>query len=114
MSERKELTRREQLIAILRHGGAPCDEVAELVTNNHAAEVRAEQAAEIRELNAHIVSLEGLLAEQTAESDHPDTRHCTAEYGGPGYSHCELTAGHDGQHEAAMGNMRRATWGGDR
>jgi hypothetical protein len=39
--------------------------------------------------------------------------HCTAEYGGPGYSHCELAAGHDGQHEAAMGNMRRATWGGD-
>lgn len=39
---------------------------------------------------------------------------CPAEYGGPGYTHCELTAGHDGQHESAIGNMHRATWGGDR
>ncbi|MGY0062754.1 hypothetical protein ACWY4P_40515 [Streptomyces sp. LZ34] len=35
---------------------------------------------------------------------------CKAEYGGPGYTHCELPAGHDGQHESALGNMRRATW----
>lgn len=40
--------------------------------------------------------------------------HCTAEYGGPGYTHCELAAGHDGQHESALGNLRHATWGGDR
>ncbi|MEU5733814.1 hypothetical protein ABZ797_33580 [Streptomyces antimycoticus] len=36
---------------------------------------------------------------------------CTAEYGGPGYTHCELSNGHDGQHESALGNMQRATWG---
>jgi hypothetical protein len=59
MSERKELTRREQLIAILRHGGAPCDEVAELVTNNHAAEVRAEQAAEVDRLRAELAKYVG-------------------------------------------------------
>lgn len=40
--------------------------------------------------------------------------HCTAEYGGPGYTHCELPTGHDGQHESALGNMRRATWGAER
>lgn len=40
--------------------------------------------------------------------------HCTAEYGGPGYTQCELAAGHDGQHESALGNMRHATWGGGR
>lgn len=39
---------------------------------------------------------------------------CTAEYGGPGYTHCELPAGHEGQHASAIGNMRRATWGGGR
>lgn len=39
--------------------------------------------------------------------------HCPAEYGGPGYTHCELPAGHDGQHESVIGNMRRATWGGE-
>lgn len=36
---------------------------------------------------------------------------CTSEYGGPGYTHCELSHGHPGQHESAMGNMRRAMWG---
>lgn len=38
--------------------------------------------------------------------------HCPAEYGGPGYTHCELAAGHEGRHESALGNMHRATWGG--
>jgi hypothetical protein len=66
MSERKELTRREQLIAILRHGGAPCDEVAELVTNNFAAEVRAEQAAEIDRLRARVTELEKAAVEGRA------------------------------------------------
>lgn len=37
--------------------------------------------------------------------------HCTAEYGGPGYTHCELPAGHEGQHESPMGHLHRATWG---
>lgn len=43
--------------------------------------------------------------------DEQPTDMCTAEYGGPGYTHCELTAGHGGRHESALGNMQRATWG---
>jgi len=50
MSKRRELSRREQLIAILRHGGAMTDEIADLVTDKFADEVRAEQAAEIDRL----------------------------------------------------------------
>lgn len=53
------------------------------------------------------------LGLQLVEPD-PDIDMCTAEYGGPGYTHCELPAGHDGQHESALGNMRCATWGGGR
>ncbi|GCD94044.1 hypothetical protein [Embleya hyalina] len=38
---------------------------------------------------------------------------CTAEYGGPGYTRCELAAGHDGRHHAPLGSMRTATWDTD-
>jgi hypothetical protein len=38
---------------------------------------------------------------------------CHAEYGGPGYTRCELPDKHDGRHDSAMGNLRRASWGGD-
>jgi hypothetical protein len=150
MNTPRELTRREQLIAILRHGGAMTDEIADLVTDKFAAEVRTEQAAEIDRLRAELaerkVEIEKLQGLHTCPAlatnldrcckspghtgDHSSfagrhiwspahaaeaarLHHCTAEYGGPGYSHCELAAGHDGQHEAAMGNMRRATWGGE-
>ncbi|HET6633805.1 MAG TPA: hypothetical protein VFH77_02135 [Streptomyces sp.] len=50
----------------------------------------------------------GLFCHQEEEAPTP----CTAEYGGPGYTRCELEAGHAGEHESAMGHLRRATWGG--
>lgn len=57
---------------------------------------------------AEVKSLRSQLVDPTASGAQP---HCKAECGGPGYTHCELPPGHEGQHEAAMGNMRRTTWG---
>lgn len=39
---------------------------------------------------------------------------CPAEYGGPGYTRCELPGGHAGAHESALGSLNRAKWGAER
>lgn len=57
---------------------------------------------------AEVKPLRSQLVAPKASGTQP---HCKAECGGPGYTHCELPPGHEGQHEAAMGNMRRTTWG---
>lgn len=212
MSANQDPTRREELLFILRYGGAQTDEIAERAVDLAISEASAEKAAEIERLRGRVTELEAQrdrrrerlvslqndalnmrgalspngekrkipmplgaaltpavewlinrVAEEAAEIDRLSTElakahaaicecqperehgdysrpanymheascpvvdlqqaeaelaarihHCTAEYGGPGYSHCELAAGHEGQHEAAMGNMRRAAWGGDR
>ncbi len=53
------------------------------------------------------------LARRVGMTIDPVQNQCTAEHGGPGYTRCELPADHDGQHDSALGNLRRATWGGD-
>ena len=53
------------------------------------------------------------LARQVGMAVEPAQNQCQAEYGGPGYTRCELPDGHDGRHDSALGNLRRATWGGD-
>ncbi|MFJ4473300.1 hypothetical protein ACIP2X_38200 [Streptomyces sp. NPDC089424] len=51
------------------------------------------------------------LARQAGMAIDPVHDQCTAEYGGAGYTRCELPNGHDGRHDSALGNLRRATWG---
>ena len=53
------------------------------------------------------------LARRVGMSIDPIQDQCTAEHGGPGYTRCELPDGHDGRHDSALGNLRRATWGGE-
>lgn len=53
------------------------------------------------------------LARRMGMALEPVQDQCPAEYGGPGYTRCELPDGHDGRHDSALGNLRRATWGGD-
>lgn len=60
--------------------------------------------AEVQRLHVDLDRLKGALAAAAV--------HCPTEYGGPGYTHCELVAGHDGEHESALGHLARATWGG--
>ncbi|WP_399559392.1 hypothetical protein [Streptomyces chartreusis] len=52
------------------------------------------------------------LARRVGMGIEPALEQCQAEYGGPGYTRCELADGHDGRHDSALGNLRRATWGG--
>ena len=53
------------------------------------------------------------LARRMGMALDPVQDQCQAEYGGPGYTRCELPDGHGGRHNSALGNLRRATWGGD-
>lgn len=53
------------------------------------------------------------LARRVGRDIEPVQKQCTAEHGGPGYTRCELPDGHDGRHDSALGNLRRATWGGE-
>ncbi|MFJ8727715.1 hypothetical protein [Streptomyces sp. NPDC093269] len=53
------------------------------------------------------------LARRVGLTIDPAQDQCQAEYGGPGYTRCELADGHGGRHDSALGNLRRATWGGE-
>lgn len=53
------------------------------------------------------------LARRMGMAIEPVQDQCMAEYGGPGYTRCELPDGHDNRHNSALGNLRRATWGGE-
>lgn len=53
------------------------------------------------------------LARRLGMTIQPARDQCRAEYGGPGYTRCELPDQHDGRHDSPLGNLRRATWGGD-
>lgn len=53
------------------------------------------------------------LARRVGMGIEPAHDQCQAEHGGPGYTRCELPDGHDGRHDSALGNLRRATWGGE-
>jgi hypothetical protein len=53
------------------------------------------------------------LARRVGMAIDPAQEQCLAEYGGPGYTRCELAADHDGRHDSALGDLRRATWGGE-
>ncbi|MFE9736190.1 hypothetical protein ACFYO9_37690 [Streptomyces sp. NPDC005863] len=74
--------------------------------------VRAESATELAAVRAERDEVKDRFDELEALGREL-LDHCTAEYGGPGYTHCELPAGHGGQHESAIGNLQRATWGGE-
>lgn len=81
------------------------------------AEARvAELDAELEQTRADLqqsqTAFQG-LARRVGMSIDPIQDQCTAEHGGPGYTRCELPHGHDGRHDSALGNLRRATWGGD-
>jgi len=53
------------------------------------------------------------LARRMGMAIDPAQHQCQAEYGGPGYTRCELADGHEGRHDSALGSLRRATWGGE-
>ena len=116
----------EHLRSLLRDVGRLADSqpkgnpLTELLIDHYSdsrmvdAQLAKEQAAVRRSVDAQFPIVAAFLAEGDADSgERSEQPHCPAEYGGPGYTHCELTAGHDGQHESALGNMRCATWGGE-
>lgn len=81
------------------------------------AAVRAERDELERELaqaradkQQYYTALQG-VARRAGLDIAPAQNQCAAEHGGPGYTRCELPVGHDGYHDSAMGNLRRATWG---
>lgn len=75
------------------------------------AELEAELEQARADLQQSQTAFQG-LARRVGMAIKPAQDQCTAEHGGPGYTRCELPAGHDGMHDSAMGNLRRATWGG--
>ena len=76
------------------------------------AELEAELEQARADLQQSQTAFQG-LARRVGMSIEPVQDQCQAEYGGPGYTRCELPDGHDGRHDSALGNLRRATWGGD-
>jgi hypothetical protein len=76
------------------------------------AELERELAQAQADAQQHFTALQA-LARQAGLAVEPVQHQCTAEYGGAGYTRCELPTGHDGRHDSALGNLRRATWGND-
>lgn len=132
--------RTDYIVRCIEDSGAMYEGDARAFLAAHDAEVLAEahgeaypgELAHLRDLLRQVCRLEGTLPDggplrELLVDHYSDTRMvdaslrraeveraptCTAEYGGPGYTHCELPTGHSGQHESALGNLRRAKWGG--
>ncbi|MEW2393121.1 hypothetical protein AB0933_32645 [Streptomyces venezuelae] len=76
------------------------------------AELETELAQAQANTQQYYTALQG-VARRAGRDTEPAQDQCTAEYGGPGYTRCELATDHNGRHDSALGNLRRATWGGD-
>lgn len=85
---------------------------ARLKAEARVAELEAELEQARADLQQSQTAFQG-LARRMGMAIEPAQDQCQAEYGGPGYTRCELPDGHDGRHDSALGNLRRATWGGD-
>lgn len=110
----------------LRDGDNPMDSYTVTIqrrTRPTPHEFRQQAEARVAELEAELEQARAdaqqhfsafqALARHAGLAIEPVQDQCTAEYGGAGYTRCELAAGHDGRHDSALGNLRRGTWGGD-
>lgn len=90
----------------------PTPHEARMKAEARVAELETELEQARADLQQSQTAFQG-LARRMGMNIEPVQDQCQAEYGGAGYTRCELPDGHDGRHDSALGNLRRATWGGE-